>query len=606
MPIIPFWKHPITTTLWWVAVWIGLSIVVLITPPPAITLPVGGDPITGMRDYDAPYLDGFWPAEPRPWHPAMGSALRWSQADWQIHWPHAGSGWWLIQFRTDLAGKAIHTVTALHWQNPAIGNTTLPADQRNTRVLVHTAQNDTPQITVNTEIFHPDGDTRALGIAVTAIHLQPLGALWRPTLLLAFLAVSLFGRWVIRQHKLHTLIPFVTGLLWVCFPTWIAVHSELLIVLSLCSWGIGAGMHWIAQRWHYDIHTLIRVIVGMVWLQLLALWSPFTHSSDIAMHVRMLNQILSGQLLFTAQLPCEASAYISPYPPLTYILMAPLALMSHDGSYQRLLLTGGAVILQAIALGYSYNVLRQHQLPFRAGILFLGLAFINAPLIRAIHVGELTNAWGQSIAVIAMSSWIDRHATRQRQVIWTTMALLSHTGVSVSLSMMLGIFAGIQFIRTRHIPRWLILSSGGIAVMVIGVYYSNFAYLIGQAPGYTGCPPVIPIVARFGGVASMFPFIIIGWAGIGLIVFPKSPVRTWVGAGIGAALCSIAMLFFATQTVRWGIAVAPFVALAAAYGLHKLWRYGRAGKILLITTIMWYGIFWYSELWQRIMVYLHD
>jgi len=605
MPTIQFWKHSITTTRWWIAVWLGLSIVVLFTPPNTMTLPVGGDPLTGMRDYDAPYLDGFWPAEPRPWQPAMGSALRWSKADWQIHWPHAGSGWWLIQFDTDLSGKPAHTSTQLIWHEPAIGTTMLPADQRITRVLVHNNQNDTPQISVTTDIFHPDGDARALGIAVTAIQLQPLGGIWKLTLLLAFLMVNLFGRGIIN-HRIRSVIPFVTGILWVCFPAWIALHSELLIALSLGGWGIGAGFNWIGQRWHNDIQTLTQVVIGMVWVQLLALWSPFTHSSDIAMHVRMLNQVLSGQLLFTAQLPCEASAYISPYPPLTYILMAPLTIMSHDSNYQRLVLTGGAVILQALALGYAYNVLRQHQISFRAGILFLVLAFINAPLMRAIHVGELSNAWGQSIAVIAMSCWIDRHATHQRQIIWTMMALLSHTGVSVSLVTMLGLFAGFRFIHNRNIPRWLIWSGVGVVMMVVGGYYSNFAYLLGQAPGYAGCPPVIPILARFGGVASTFPVIVIGWAGIGLVILPKSPVRIWIGAGLGAAICSIALLLVATQTVRWGIAVAPFVAIAAAYGLHKLWRYGRAGKLLLITTIIWYGVFWYSDVWQRIMIYLHD
>jgi hypothetical protein len=172
--------------------------------------------------------------------------------------------------------------------------------------------------------------------------------------------------------------------------------------------------------------------------------------------------------------------------------------------------------------------------------------------------------------------------------------------------MMLGLFAGFQFFNNRHIPRWLIWSGVGMVVMVVGVYYSNFAYLIGQAPGYAGCPPVIPVTMRFNGIVNVFPTIIMCWAGIGLVVFPKSPVRIWVGAGLGAALCSIAMLFFATQTVRWSIAVEPFVALAAAYGLHRMWRYGRAGKILLITTIIWYGVFWYSGLWQSIMVYLHD
>jgi hypothetical protein len=149
---------------------------------------------------------------------------------------HTGAGWWVLQIRTDLSGKPAHTPTAIHWQNPAIGATTLPADQRITRVLVHTNQNDTPKITATTEVFHSDGDARALGIAVTAIQLQPLGTPLRPTLLLAFLIVSLFGRWII-QHRIHAIVPFVTGMLWVYFPTWIALHSELLIALS--SRGLG-------------------------------------------------------------------------------------------------------------------------------------------------------------------------------------------------------------------------------------------------------------------------------------------------------------------------------------------------------------------------------
>lgn len=606
MPNIQFWKQPIALTVVWITVWIGMSIAVLISPPAVLTLPVGGDPHTGMRDYDAPYLEGFWPSEPRPWQPAMGNALRWSKATWQIHWPHAGAGWWVIGFRTDLSGKVSAGKTNLHWQNPAIGNTTLASDQRITRMLVNTSQNDTPNITIKNDVFHPNGDARALGIAVKGIALQPLVGISRPTLLLAFLIVNLFLHWVFVFRRLRIVIPLLTMILWLSFPAWIALHSELIIGLSVCGLCVGSGMCWMAERWHSNVQTSVRIVVGMVSAQLMALWSPYTHSSDIAMHVRMLNQVISGQILFTAQLPCEASAFISPYPPLTYILMAPLGIISHDASFHRLLLIGGAVIFQAIALWYCYTVFRQHQLPIKIATLFLVMGFINAPLIQSIHVGEFTNAWGQSIALIAMGGWIDQNARRQRQILWTAMALVSHTGVSISLALMLGIFAVTKFLRTRIIPRWFVIGGVSIAVLVIGMYYSNFAYLIGQAPGYAGCPPIIPILARFKSNLRMFPGIIIIMTGIGLIFMSKSPFRTWILSGFGAAVCSIFILLFATQTVRWGIAVAPFVAIAAAFGFSKFWRFGRAGKILLITTVVWYAVFWYSELWHTIMVYLHD
>jgi len=605
MPTIPFWKHPVSTVVWLV-VWVGWSIAILIISPPATTIPVGGDPTTGLRDHDDPYLAGFWPAEPRPWQPASETALRWSKAEWQISWPHFGAGWWVVQFRTDLTGKPSHTPTLLHWHSPAIGSTMLPATQRITRILVNATANDTPNVAVTADVFQPNGDARSLGIAVTAIHIQPLSMSIRPTLMCAFLVVCLFGCWVIT-HQVRILIPFVMGVLWVCFPALIAIHSELLIQLSVANWGIGLAWEWVAQRWQMVNMTMAKITLSMVWLQLLAIWSPFSHSSDIAMHVRMLNQVMSGQLLFTAQLPCEASAYLSPYPPLPYIIMAPLAGLSHDGIYQRLLLTGGAVVLQAIAICYCAIVLRhQLQLSKRAETLFLLIAFINMPLMRAIHVGELSNAWGQSIALIALCSWIDPHATRQRQVIWTTMALLSHMGVSISLGLMLGLFAGFRLITTKHLPRWLVGSGIGVALFVVGMYYSNFAFLIGQPPGYAGCPPIIPIITRFTGIGEMFPLIMIGWTIIGLLVLNPSLVRTWIGAGIGAAILSIALLLVTTQTVRWGIAVAPFVAIACAYGFHRLWRFGYASKITIVMLMAWYGVFWYSELWHRIMVYLHD
>jgi hypothetical protein len=115
------------------------------------------------------------------------------------------------------------------------------------------------------------------------------------------------------------------------------------------------------------------------------------------------------------------------------------------------------------------------------------------------------------------------------------------------------------------------------------------------------------VLMRFSGIVNVFPAIILCWSGIGLCLFQKSLLRTWIEAGFAATVLSIAMLLFATQTVRWGIAVAPFVALVAAYGLHHIWRYGWAGKAVIVTTIAWYGVFWYSGLWQKsITVYLHD
>jgi hypothetical protein len=104
----------------------------------------------------------------------------------------------------------------------------------------------------------------------------------------------------------------------------------------------------------------------------------------------------------------------------------------------------------------------------------------------------------------------------------------------------------------------------------------------------------------------MFPLVVVVWAGIGIGLLAPSILRTWIWAGFGAAIVSIALLLISTQTVRWGIAVVPFIAIATAYGFHRLWRFGYASKIVVLATLLWYGVFWYSELWQRIMVYLHD
>lgn len=585
-------------------IYFGIAVWLWVRPFTPLDIDIGGDQQSGLRDLDRPYVSGFWPSEPRPWQPDQGPALRWSRDTWHVTWPHAGTGWWKAQLRIDLSGRTPSQPATVRWEQPRVGQTELPAAPRRYMLLMRTTTHDSPTISASVNTFQVSNDSRALGIALTHIRLESLerttpglGFVW--WLICLSWSIWVYRRipaWGVATSTLSTLVYWA-------YPAWADLHSNVGIALTICAFVISVAV-WYRNTHHWQ-H--IHAIIMLCWGQLLALWSPWLISSDIAMHIRMLKQVLTGNMLFTAQLPCEAGAYISPYPPAVYVLLAPFAMLSGNADYLRLLLMSTAILLNGVAVWYMIHVLFAQPALVRYRHWFIAIACVNFPLFRATHIGEISNAVAHGIVTLAFISWLDSRRSIWVRIALTSVALLAHTGNSITFVMMLGILAAYRIVIQRNIAfSWRQLAVMSIPVIGTLFYYANFTHLIGQSPGYTGCPPDTTLLTRLSSLTHVLPVALIGMAVIGLNWVRGDAVVAALLAGFGAALISVVMLFVSTQTVRWGISIVPFLAIPIAFLFARLWKAGGAGRLLTLTSSMAWLWLTYADMWSRIISYLHD
>lgn len=607
--------------------------------PHPIEIAIGGDLETGKRLLDKPYLSGFWPPEPDPWQPPE-RAYRWSRPEWQLTWPYAGTGDWLARITviypattTDrtypLTLNTGHTTTMTF---PTGGPSTaagLDPDHQNqsiatneeTRVLwiMLLQQSESPRIQGTSTPRNSDNDRRELGIILKHAELQPLlsGPHWRIFQYMAVLIASLLVAyvayaWVPLRWWLIAIVS-TSIITWgaMTFASWWAMHSTVIVPVGMAALAM-IGLHRVStlraassDQEHSRLHPLWALLVILAASQLMFLWSPWLLSSDIRMHTRMFATVLNAELWFTAELPCEAGSSTVPYLPLAYIIMAPIGLIIRDPNQSVAALYAGAVVLHLLALWYWVRVLAQYRMSYSFLTIFVITASLSSLWWNAIHIGEMTNAWAHALFLVALASWFDARASMAQRVLATTAVLLSHTGVTLSYAMGIAGLAGYRWWQDRRIPWQLIGIHVAVGAGVLLTYYSGFAELIGQTTKFPDCPPNNPITTRFSRLPNMYPLFSFPFVVIMALRNRKNMLAQWYWVGITTIVLSLLLLVFRDQTVRWGIAFAPFVALAIAQAWSSSAHYGWAARIFYGTAIGYVVWTFYQQTWQRIITYLH-
>jgi hypothetical protein len=110
---------------------------------------------------------------------------------------------------------------------------------------------------------------------------------------------------------------------------------------------------------------------------------------------------------------------------------------------------------------------------------------------------------------------------------------------------------------------------------------------------------------RFAILPASYPLFGLAFLSITLLRSQHHPMFNWYAVGFGMALLSIAVLLVRDQTVRWGIAVAPFIALAISHHWSWVRRYGVAARLMYASAILYVVWNFYTGTWQRIISYLH-
>jgi hypothetical protein len=583
-------------------------VVVGTSSPTTLSVAVGGDQTTQLRYFDEPFITNFNPPEPEEW-PTSEQPRRWSKSNWRISWPNAGLGWWISHISVNTTPRPPDAPAQIEFSSPHISGVVLPNAIRHLQILTRSTD-ETPLIAARMTPLSIKGDNRDLGIVITHIGITSLGRTIRVQLMLALLAcfvmVSLVSRILVPQFSWMGLL--IINLLIIStvhtYAEWWLVHTHTLLISSLI--GISLLAVPLCKKSSTISILTLSVIASVVVAQLLLINSPWLRSSDISMHVRMLNQVMRGELLFTAQLPCEAGGQMAPYPIISYLLATPLALWSTERWWHIAVLQSGAIIAHAIAVFYASTVLIQHRLSTRQLLFWVGFAITSPFLMRAIHIGEMSNAWAHALYIIAVLSWFDQRADWRIRWLLGFVVVLTHTGITITYLATMATYVAWQWYTEKKFPLQTLLVIGASVSLGGALYYSQFIATVFNSVSIPGCPPNYPIAVRFSTIGDgwVWPLIISALGGLGLST--SHTVRRIIVVGIGAAVVALVLLLIRDQTVRWALALVPFIALSASLWLGYIAQKQRAGRIFALSAFMLGVWMIYHERWEQLFRYLHD
>jgi hypothetical protein len=583
-------------------------VVVGTSRPQALVVAVGGDQTTQLRFFDEAFITNFNPPEPDQW-PTTEQPRRWSKSTWRISWPNAGRGWWISHISINTTPRPSDNPALIDFVSPNIRGVTLPNAVRHMQLLTR-SRNETPVVSAQMTPLIIAGDNRDLGIVVTQIGLTPLGQITRLQLIIALcvlcLVVGLTSKILLPTYWWIVLI-INNVLILITQQThaeWWLVHTHTLLAGSL------VGSVFLSLPFFKKLPSTDALILGVmgsgIAAQLTLINSPWLRSSDILMHIRMLNQVLSGNLLFTAQLPCEAGGQVAPYPIISYLLATPFAIWSNERWWHMAVLQSGAFIAHGFAILYATQVLRSYRLSPYLLAIWAAIALSSPFLIRALHIGEVSNAWAHALYIIAVMSWFDQRHDWRTRLLLSTLVMMTHTGITITYLATMAIFVGWQWFVERKFPRtpaFIVAASAGIGGLL---YYSQYVVTVLGSPDIAGCPPNYPIAVRFSTVADMWVWPLVISALGGFWMSMRTSMRHLIVIGVGAAGVALAMLLVRDQTVRWALALTPFVALSASIWLWHIAHKYSAGRILAISIVLFSIWTIYVDRWEQVIRYLHD
>lgn len=648
---------------------------------------IGGDPTTHRRGYDAPFLQGFNASEPddpidyRWWTLDPGYAYRWTTSNATISLPGVGWHRWVVSLLA-VSGRPSGQPATSAWATgiynfPALN---ISATPRTYHILADSTHAGDLSLGMHTPPYVSPGDPRDLGFVLRGVRIAPTNTpFYLPALAqlgwLCVLLILIF--FICRWSRLSTRLTFVLTLLWSVAMAWmLATHrfsltlfTPILTTVILTGWLIGMAL------WHTIGKTILRLsptrsshnvlmheshiklVLALVMLafvlRLGGMLHPYARFSDHRLHANNVLDVSLGRLYFTEGLPREAGGGQSPYPPGSYLLVAPAQLVAPTTMDGRVL-----VVQSSIALFDSLIILVLWFLLLQAGVrqptALAGsvLYLAPAPILASFSIGEYANLGGQVLIFpLIMFMVLFPYATHQSLTRWNwlvftialSIGLLGHMGITLSVILFLVawwlIALGIALNVNRHNTEACISSTllqnitvyGLLAAGFVGVfYYSAPLFVDIFAQRLTGTAtstlPASPLVERlqaigrgiFSDYSKLHPVLIASGCGGVVLVWQRSKLlvthlRAQILSSLSLVLAawwlgtlfSFGLLLVARQGVRWQHFIYPALCLGTAPLLVAYARRGNIGRLVAVTCLIvpiWYGI----TVWiHQISTYMH-
>jgi hypothetical protein len=358
-------------------------------------------------------------------------------------------------------------------------------------------------------------------------------------------------------------------------------------------------------------------------LELLVLLHPDMPIGDALFHAHRFQEVLAGRYYFTSVAPGN---YQFPYAPGLYIFAIPFAGLVRRGAADMTLLRTIVCSADALAGLLLYPMAVRVRGDRLAGALAVALYHLIPLGFGVVVVGNLTNAFAQSISVAALalmaaaSVRLEHRAAVVALTVTLSAAFLSHTGTFAIGAVAGGVIAFLFWWRggpaLRSPAAAVLLAAIAAAMIAVAVYYAHFAEVyrtelarIGgetasAAPdaGGRGIVGRLAAVPRYLHLYFGVPSLALAVWGAGLLWRRGARDRTSLTATGWLLTCGLFFLLGILTPVdmRYYLAAIPAIALFAASGAAIAWTSSGTPRgvavALLIGTVFIALRSWWSTL----------
>jgi hypothetical protein len=377
------------------------------------------------------------------------------------------------------------------------------------------------------------------------------------------------------------------------------------------------------MRFRNTARFVVAFSASALLLRLMLLLHPNMPVGDAMFHAHRFQDVLAGKLYFTSLAPGN---YAFPYAPGLYVFAMPLAGLVRRGAADMALLRVVVTSAAVLAAMLLYGIVARARGDRRAGAIAVALCLITPLDLSITTVGNLTNAFAESIAVGALALVTSPSLRAERRLvvmvfaIVLTCAFLSHTSTFAILSVSAMIVAVLFRVRggpaLRSPSNAALIALAAAVVIAIGLYYAHFAdtyrseltrIATGTASadaGGRGTGARLVSIPRFLWICFGTPLLALGAWG-GLLLWRLGPRDRFTLSVAGWSVACLLFLLLGILTpveMRYYLAAIPVVAMTAGVAASRAWSAGgvqqlAAGMFLTWAVINSITLWWTTLVW---------
>jgi hypothetical protein len=371
-----------------------------------------------------------------------------------------------------------------------------------------------------------------------------------------------------------------------------------------------AVQYWRRQPLRNTARFAAAVSFGALYLKLLVLLHPDMPVGDALFHAHRFQDVLAGHLYFTSVAPGN---YTFPYAPGLYVFAAPFAGLVERGLADMALLRIVVCCVDTLAGLLLYSAIVRSRADRLAGAMAVALYQLIPLDFGIVTTGNLTNAFAQSLSVVALSALAARWFRWERPgaviavAALMAAAFMSHTstfailGVTGWLAAALFRWRGGPALRS---PALAIVASLALAIIAaIGLYYGHFldTYRTELARIGTETAAAAPdaggrSIADRALAVPRYLGLYFGWGMLALASWGAWRLgrigladRLTLTLAAWTASCGVFLLIGILTPVdmRYYLAAIPAVAITASLGASAGWAAGGAARIVAVGLLVW-------------------